>query len=395
MYGRLTSLLAGLALGVFATTATADAGPEEGKFYLSPMFSFIGTPDELGYDDSAWGLGGALGYTFSDKWAAELTFLRYDADLELIGGRDSDDIDKYWANALYRFPVDSAWRPFVTLGAGRGYFRRGAVGGTDSIMEFNFGLGAFADLNDRVSLRADVRGVYVHDDVNEIKPFAAIGVAIALGSLAPKTVPDADGDGVPDANDKCPGTPPGRRVDANGCEYDTDGDGVVDGIDACPNTPQGVTVDSRGCPLDSDGDGVPDYVDECPNTPRGAQVDAKGCPIKVTEPVRFDLTVEFAYDSAVINDLSFRELRRAMQFLREHPTTKAVIEGHTDSRGSDEYNQRLSQRRAAAVVDVLTRSGIEASRLSSVGYGESRPLASNDTDEGRQRNRRVSIVVAD
>ena len=90
---------------------------------------------------------------------------------------------------------------------------------------------------------------------------------------------DGDGDGVPDYLDKCPNTPKGVKVDANGCPVDSDGDGVADYLDKCPNTPKGVTVDANGCPVDSDGDGVPDYLDKCPNTPKGVQVDANGCPV--------------------------------------------------------------------------------------------------------------------
>ena len=94
---------------------------------------------------------------------------------------------------------------------------------------------------------------------------------------------DSDGDGVYDGLDKCPGTPKGAIVDANGCPLDSDGDGVYDGLDKCPNTPKGAVVDSAGCPKDSDGDGVPDGLDKCPDTPAGARVDADGCPIVVTE----------------------------------------------------------------------------------------------------------------
>ena len=150
-------------------------------------------------------------------------------------------------------------------------------------------------------------------------------------------------------------------------------------------------VDSRGCPLDSDGDGVPDYLDKCPNTPAGTKVDAQGCPIPVA--TTFDLTVEFAFNSAEINDLSFRELRKAMTFMREHPTENALVEGNTDSVGGEAYNQKLSERRADAVKDVLVKSDIDPSRITTVGYGETRPVASNDTEEGRAKNRRVSIVV--
>ena len=96
---------------------------------------------------------------------------------------------------------------------------------------------------------------------------------------------DTDNDGVPDYLDKCPGTPVGVLVDKNGCPLDSDGDGVPDYLDKCANTPAGVKVDSYGCPLDSDGDGVPDYMDKCPNTPVGTAVDQNGCP-KIQEPIK-------------------------------------------------------------------------------------------------------------
>jgi len=176
--------------------------------------------------------------------------------------------------------------------------------------------------------------------------------------------------------------------------------------DACLPQPEGIAEAARELvslkPLrvalcgneawNADGDGVPDYLDKCPDTPRGTKVDATGCPIAPVATT-FDLTVEFAFNSAEINDLSFRELRKAMTFMRENPTTKAVVEGNTDNKGTDAYNQKLSERRAASVKDVLVKSGIEADRLTTVGYGESRPVASNDTEEGRAKNRRVSIVV--
>jgi len=94
---------------------------------------------------------------------------------------------------------------------------------------------------------------------------------------------DSDGDGVCDGLDKCPDTPKGATVDAAGCPMDSDGDGVYDGLDQCPNTPAGATVDVNGCPKDSDGDGVYDGIDKCPDTPAGARVDANGCPIEVME----------------------------------------------------------------------------------------------------------------
>jgi outer membrane protein OmpA-like peptidoglycan-associated protein len=95
---------------------------------------------------------------------------------------------------------------------------------------------------------------------------------------------DSDHDGVFDGLDKCPDTPKGAKVDASGCPKDSDGDGVADGLDKCPDTPKGVKVDATGCPLDSDGDGVYDGADQCPDTPKGTKVDAKGCPLEAAKP---------------------------------------------------------------------------------------------------------------
>ena len=169
----------------------------------------------------------------------------------------------------------------------------------------------------------------------------------------------------------------------------------MDSADACPGTPAGVAVDSRGCPLDTDGDGVPDYQDACPDTPAGAQVDERGCPPELEETVTIDLNLEFDIDSAALRSAHYGEIRDVIDFMRQFPTSKAVIEGHTDNTGAETYNQGLSERRARAVRNYIeTDGGIAGSRLSSVGYGESKPIDTNDTAEGRQHNRRVSAQVS-
>jgi OOP family OmpA-OmpF porin len=194
---------------------------------------------------------------------------------------------------------------------------------------------------------------------------------------------DSDGDGVPDYLDKCPNTPAGVAVDSNGCPLDSDGDGVPDYLDKCPNTPAGVAVDSNGCPLDSDGDGVPDYLDECPNTPAGATVNKVGC--WVLNSVLFDL------NQATIKPAFYPELDNIVNILNNQASLSIVLEGHTCNLGADAHNMMLSEKRAKAVMDYLASKGIAKSRLTSKGYGKTRPAESNDTDEGRQANRRVQI----
>lgn len=210
---------------------------------------------------------------------------------------------------------------------------------------------------------------------------------------------DSDGDGVADRNDKCPGTPKGARVDAKGCPLDSDGDGVHDGLDQCPGTPTGVKVDGKGCPLDSDGDGVSDDKDKCPNTPRGEKVNADGCPPPVPaptpapEPRKLILEgVNFDNDKAALRPEAIAILDQAAATLKEWGDIKVEVAGHTDANNSDAYNLRLSQRRAYAVRNYLVDKGVAAERLTARGYGESRPIADNATEEGRFKNRRVELV---
>jgi len=195
---------------------------------------------------------------------------------------------------------------------------------------------------------------------------------------------DSDGDGVPDAMDQCPGTPAGVKVDEVGCPLDSDGDGVPDYMDQCPNTPAGVKVDEVGCPLDSDGDGVPDYMDKCPNTPAGATVNEQGC--WVPGAVIFD------FGKWDIKPHAYPELNALVKKLEENPDLKVEIQGHTDNVGSAAFNQELSEKRANAVMEYLVNKGIQAERLSAKGYGFSMPAASNDTPEGRAKNRRVRLM---
>ena len=140
-------------------------------------------------------------------------------------------------------------------------------------------------------------------------------------------------------------------------------------------------------PKDEDGDGVPDSLDRCPGTPAGLKVDANGCEIE-----ELVLTgVNFETDSARLTERSGGELDDVVKVLRQRPDAKAEVRGYTDDRGSATYNQRLSDRRARAVVDYLVGHGVSAANLSARGFGKDNPVASNATDEGRARNRRVTV----
>ena len=166
-------------------------------------------------------------------------------------------------------------------------------------------------------------------------------------------------------------------------ETDSDGDGVIDQLDECPGTPMGVKVDSKGCPLDSDGDGVYDSLDKCPDTPKGAKVDNRGC--WVLKGVYFE-TAKWS-----IKPQSYPVLNEVADVLRRNPDLRVEIQGHTDNVGNARYNQNLSEKRARSVMDYLLKQGIPRSQLFYKGYGEERPIATNETPEGRSKNRRVEL----
>ena len=204
--------------------------------------------------------------------------------------------------------------------------------------------------------------------------------------------PDSDGDGIADNKDKCP-TVAGLKA-LGGCP-DADGDGITDGDDKCPNT-SGPAA-NNGCPWpDTDGDGVLDKDDKCPKI-KGT-VANNGCP-EVTEAVQKTLneyakTINFDTGKSSIKEESAQVLADIVKILNEYPNAKFTVEGHTDSVGSEKLNQSLSEARAAAVKDYLTSNGVDQFRLSSKGYGESSPVASNKTRAGRAQNRRVEINLA-
>lgn len=206
-------------------------------------------------------------------------------------------------------------------------------------------------------------------------------------------VPDTDGDGINDENDKCPTVFGFAKY--NGCPIpDTDGDGINDENDKCPTVP-GVAR-YQGCPIpDTDGDGVNDEEDRCPKVP-GVR-ENYGCPAVKEEVVKKVATsaknIFFANGKAILLAKSYKSLDAVVAILKEDADLKLDIEGHTSSTGSDKINLPLSKDRAAAVYNYMIKKGIDASRLSSEGYGSSKPIADNKTAKGQALNRRVEMKL--
>lgn len=235
---------------------------------------------------------------------------------------------------------------------------------------------------------------------------------------------DNDNDGIPDRLDRCPNTPDGVIVNRAGCPEDTDNDGVYDGLDDCPDTPVeartmvdiygcpvdsdfdgipdyrdncpknqiGAAVNSAGCPIDSDGDGVPDGLDDCPNSLVGVAVDKRGCIDLSMLDRPMVLNIAYASGSFEIDPRTQERLKRLGGLLRFLLDIKLEIYGYTDNIGTARANQKLSDRRAKRVRDFLFASGVERERMKVFGRGEKRFVASNQTAEGRARNRRIEII---
>lgn len=374
---RLTSTLISLSAIAGGSFAASVAQAEEtpSGFMITPGVGYYQFDDDRRLDaNPLMSLG--LGYQFDSPWAVELLYLRANTDIERTDF--SVDHDQFRLDGYYNFARSGKWQPYLAAGVGQADFDAGNIGQyDDDLVDFGGGFRYF--LSEHVALRTDLRGVY-GDEFEDVDAALTFGLNFILGGSSSSK---------PVASKPAPTPPP-----APAAPVDSDNDGVVDGKDQCPSTPAGVAVDSVGCALDTDGDGVADYKDECPDSAKGAKVDAKGCYLELLEDKEVRLNVKFANNSVVVPEQYMAEVEAVADFLRSYATTDVVIEGHTDDRGSAAYNQALSERRAKSVAAVLiSRFGIEADRVSAVGYGEEDPMATNDTEEGRALNRRVVAVV--
>ncbi len=217
------------------------------------------------------------------------------------------------------------------------------------------------------------------------------GCPLKAGPVALRGCPDKDGDAVADKYDACPDEP--GLKERNGCPaVDTDKDGVEDDQDMCPE--KAGLASLFGCP-DTDGDGISDLKDACPGL--AGTLRMNGCP-EIDAEVKKQLekvkkAVQFESGSSILKQSSFAVLDIVVEIMKQYPAYYLRISGHTDSFGNDRKNLLLSERRAKACLDYLVSQGVIDGRIAYGGYGEERPLASNDTWEGRAENRRVEFEL--
>jgi OOP family OmpA-OmpF porin len=448
MKDRLLSCFIAMSFLVMLSISNLAAEVRPNGFNITPFAGwYIFEGNEDFNDRPLYGLG--IGYRLDEHWSTELSLSYGDFKMNACELPDCADVrhDAYAAylDIYYDFLPGCKLVPFVTAGMGALTFDYNEEERDPTLIirkknasVFHYGAGIRYELTPQLDLRADVRHALSFDVAkSQDQDFdlfnnmmATLGVTYSFGKSrpavgglqsddqdqdgvpdaidqCPNTVPnvsvngkgcpyDSDQDGVYDHQDRCPNSKPGSVVDMFGCAKDSDSDGVTDDIDKCPGTLANVTVDAFGCPLDGDNDGISDLMDKCPDTPAGVNVDATGCEIKTSKKIRLNLKIEFASGKADISTSSLDQVKKVAEAMQEYPDSTAVIEAHTDSSGSSELNQKLSQERADMVVHYLTSFfGIEASRLRAVGYGESRPIADNRTKAGKKRNRRaVAIITA-
>ncbi|HEY0913281.1 MAG TPA: OmpA family protein [Solimonas sp.] len=372
------STRAALALALAAITLPAVAADEMRPYIFGGYQAIIADQADRASDNGD-GYAFSAGKALNKHWGLEFGGFWNQFQADNGGANEFRELGGH-LDALFFYSRDRAFSPYVSLGVGAMKNQnKTAAGQPENTDPFGtLGVGFFKYFGDasRYGLRADVRYRYVDTDLpgldnSLLEPVVKIGLVAALGTAA------------------------GGAGDAGG--PDADGDGVPDDADLCPNTPKGVKVDSKGCPVDSDGDGIPDALDKCPGTAKGVKVDSSGCAKdgSAEGPNRRFEDVHFEFDRSDLTDYARSILDNASKAIgglsQQYPSLKVDVSGHTDWIGTDGYNQALSERRANSVKQYLTRKGVDSKRISTYAYGESKPVATNETDEGRAQNRRVEV----
>jgi len=299
---------------------------------------------------------------------------------------DEEDL-KFHTGAEYAMPLGQDFGGALRLGLNDGELTAG-LGLMVKFVEFNY--------------------AFVEEPENFLGESHRVGVTLKFGEdcgpidYGPR-MGDADLDGIADNIDDCPHAAEDFDgfQDEDGCpDPDNDGDGIPDVDDECPGRAEDFDgfEDADGCPdIDNDGDGILDADDQCPNAAEtfNRYEDTDGCPDDA-QPEFPMMNINFKYDSTEwVGTDPTPTLDHMADVLKRNPELRVRIVGHTDSRGSDAYNQHLSDRRAAAIRDYFVSKGVNAGQLETAGMGEKQPLVPNDSERNMLRNRRIEFDVLD
>jgi OmpA-OmpF porin, OOP family len=334
---------------ILSTVACATmmlAANSDYKYEITPTIGGVYTEGNLGLDRGYANGGLSLGFNQFDSFIdqVELGFLRSTEDVNYKGTNADTGITRIFTNFIKEYSLTSDVSLYTLVGAGVEIFDNEGNGNKDGLFG-NYGAGIKYKIADQFALKFDVRHL-IEADHGDNNLLYNVGFAVPFGEVA-KPAP------------------------------------VVE-----KKAPVVVAPVVAAAPKDSDGDGVIDELDQCPDTMKGSKVDTVGCMTLVNLNINFDTNKSDIKDSYNSRVAEFAKMMNA------NPKLKATIGAHTDSVGSDAYNQKLSERRAAAAVNALKALKVDASRIKAVGYGETKPVASNDTVEGRAENRRVEAVMS-
>lgn len=401
------------------------------------------------YGSTNYGGVGLMPELYLSRYLSPRLDLMLKGDLGILNSKIDKGIDiaNPFLNLRFKLSDENTnFRPYLFAGPGL------LADNNKSGINFDLGLGAKLYVSPQTAFYLDAGYINGIESTRAAKTVrdnfwkATVGMEFDFGKTK-----DSDMDGVSDKKDKCPDTPTGVVVDEKGCPVDTDGDGVADYLDDCP-TVAGLTslkgcpdtdkdgiadkddacpdvwgiASLKGCP-DTDGDGVTDKLDKCPGTPKGYKVDASGCPFDTDKdgvideedecPTVFGLKelkgcpkkelsaeeleaqkmkvgpVYFETNKATLTAAEKTKIDNLVNLLKENSNYNVNITGHADSQGADNYNMNLSKNRASSVLKALTTGKINKKRITAKGLGETKPVATNDTPEGRALNRRVEFEV--
>ena len=348
---------------LMATLASADDGYKQKLYEISPMFGYDMVEGNVGIKDDGHYFGGVeVQFNSKDsKLSPEFSvFYTPGADYDAKFAPKDTSITRTAFNGVYTFDADDALVPFAKAGFGIEDVSDDVEGNSQGFF-LDAGVGAKYFFTDNVALKAEAlymaKVTGAHNQYADNHLVGMVGLTIAFGDMPEEIVePKAE-----------PAIEPAPEPKAEPKEEPAKPAVVVDG--------------------DDDNDGVKNSVDECPNTPKGTKVDVYGCPeIK-------ELVIHFDFDSAKIKEESLPIIDEFAEYLKRHDNYRVVIAGHADAIGPKAYNKKLSLRRAQAVVDALVKRGIDPKRLKAEAYGEEKPVADNNTDEGRAKNRRVEAKL--
>lgn len=391
-----------LFMAMFALASNLMAENYKGQWEVGAVYGGIGFEGSSLYDEDEI-YGGQIGYNVSQHWTVQAGVLGGDVDLQVPSANrkpinsesPTSEVDVLIpALELHYNFGSSRFRPYVAAGGANFHTNPDSNSKTYGVSgkkrdEFvaQYGLGFKWMFTRLLSARVDLRHL-----INTEYNYRRFGIPENMGTATAGLSLLFGGNGEMPMKKE-----PVKVAEAPKAPVDSDGDGVVDANDACPGTPAGTKVDTRGCPVpvDSDGDGVVDEKDECPGTPAGTAVDTTGCPqtVKAIDDNWVLSGVNFETNSEKIKADSFGVLDGAAEILKARSRVRVEIQGHTDSIGDDAVNQALSERRAASVKTYLIGKGVSGDQLETKGFGETAPIGDNKTKDGRAKNRRIEFKV--